>query len=242
MAAKRLLSTRLGLERMRILIVEDDLPVASFIQKGLQVEYEAVECVADGAKAQSLLGKTEIDLLILDIGLPNVDGFDILKRLRASNPLLPVLMLSALSRVEDRILGLDMGADDYRAKPFPFRELAARVRALLRCRGCANPAKLAMADLEMDWTGRHAVRAGRRIDLSSREFALLAYLLRNPGRCVSRASIMERAWNLPFDPSTNIVDVYINYLRAKIDKDFAPKLIHTVRGAGYRMSAAPRDE
>ena len=226
---------------MRILIVEDDLPVASFIQKGLQMEYETVECVADGAQAQARLGETEIDLLILDIGLPNVVGFDILKCLRACKPLLPVLMLSAFSRVEDRIMGLDLGADDYLAKPFSFRELAARVRALLRRRGCADPAELAMADLEVDLTGRHALRAGKRIDLSSREFALLTYLLRNAGCSVSRASIMERVWNLAFDPSTNIVDVYVNYLRAKIDKGFTPKLIHTVRGVGYRMSADPQD-
>jgi DNA-binding response OmpR family regulator len=221
---------------MRILLVEDDVPVASFIRKGLQAESHVVEVVNDGEDAKTWVSEAEFDLLILDVGLPKVDGLEVLKYVRARRPSLPVLMLTARGKVEDRVRGLDLGADDYLAKPFSFSELSARVRALLRRSGRPKQAKLQVADLEVDLADRQVVRAGKRIDLSAREFALLTYLMRNAGRCVSRTMIMEHVWNLSFDTSTNIVDVYINYLRSKIERDFESKLIHTVRGVGYQMN------
>jgi DNA-binding response OmpR family regulator len=220
---------------MRVLLVEDDKSVASFVQKGLDAEHYAVDLAADGDEAQFMVEQFDYDLLILDLNLPRLDGLEVLKRARAAKSSLPVLVLTARSRVEDRVKGLDLGADDYLTKPFAFSELSARIRALLR-RG-QRPAEvvLRVADLEMHRVERVVTRAGRRIELTPKEFALLEYLLRNAGRCVTRAMIIEHVWNLSFDTMTNVVDVYINYLRKKVDEGFDRNLIHTVRGAGYQL-------
>lgn len=220
---------------MRLLVVEDDRPVASFLRKGLEAEQYAVDVAEDGEQAQFMADECDYDLVILDLNLPRIDGLDVLKWIRSRRSALPVLVLTSRGRVEERIKGLDSGADDYLSKPFSFSELAARVRALLR-RGSRVPdVVLKVADLEMDRAERMVKRAGRRIELTPREFALIEYLMRNAGRCVTRAMMIEHVWNFSFDTMTNVVDVYINYLRKKIDGGFERKLIHTIRGVGYKL-------
>ena len=220
---------------MRILVVEDDKPVASFVKKGLESEQYAVDLAWDGEDAQSLVGEANFDLVILDLILPKIDGLEVLKHIRSRKPSPPVLILSGRAAVEDRVKGLDLGADDYLTKPFSFSELSARVRALLRRPPNPLDIVLRVEQLELDRAERVVKRAGRRIDLTPREFALLEYLMRNAGRCVTRAMIIEHVWNFSFDTMTNVVDVYINYLRKKIDQDFESKLIHTVRNVGYEL-------
>jgi DNA-binding response OmpR family regulator len=220
---------------MRILVVEDDKAVASFVKKGLESEQYAVDVAGDGEDAQSLVGEANFDLVILDLVLPKVDGLEVLKRIRGREISPPVLILSGRARVEDRVKGLDLGADDYLTKPFSFSELSARVRALLRRSPNTIGIILRVEDLELDRAERVVKRAGRRIDMTPREFALLEYLMRNAGRSVTRAMIIEHVWNFSFDTMTNVVDVYINYLRKKIDQDCECKLIHTVRNVGYEM-------
>jgi DNA-binding response OmpR family regulator len=197
---------------MRVLVVEDDRPVASFIKKGLESEHYAVDLAWDGEDAQSLVGKASFDLVILDLVLPKVDGLEVLKQIRAQKTSLPVLILSGRARVEDRVKGLDLGADDYMTKPFSFAELSARVRALLRRSPISIGVVLQVEDLELDRVERVVRRAGKRIDLTPREFALLEYLMRNAGRCVTRAMIVEHVWNFSFDTMTNVVDVLINVM------------------------------
>lgn len=221
---------------MRILIVEDDLPLATFVRKGLEAEHYAVDTAADGELGCSMLLQCGYDLVILDLNLPKLDGTGVLRTIRDKKSDLPVLMLSARSRVEDRVSLLDFGADDYLTKPFSFTELSARVRALLRRGSKTIDTVLRVADLELHRVERTVTRQGRKIELTSKEFVLLEYLLRNAGRRVTRAMIIEHVWNLSFDTSTNIVDVYVNYLRRKVDDGFAPRLIHTVRGVGYELS------
>jgi len=223
---------------MRLLVVEDETKVASFIQHGLQEESHAVDVAHDGQQAIDLLDAVDYDVVILDLALPRRPGLDVLRHLRARRPNLPVLVLTARGAVEDRVAGLDMGADDYLVKPFAFAELSARVRALLR-RGARETTELRMADLVMDVAARRVSRAGQRIDLTSREFALLEFLLRNPHRPVTRTMIIEHVWDIHFDSVTNVVEVYVNYLRNKIDKGYAPRLIHTVRGVGYMLTDQP---
>jgi DNA-binding response OmpR family regulator len=220
---------------MRILVVEDDKSVASFVKKGLESEQYAVDLAGDGEDAQALVGEATFDLVILDLLLPKVDGWEVLKHIRAQKPSLPVLILSGRARVEDRVKGLDLGADDYLTKPFSFSELSARVRALLRRSPNPVGVVLQVKELELNRAERVVRRAGRRIDLTPREFALLEYLMRNAGRCVTRAMIIEHVWNFSFDTMTNVVDVYINYLRKKVDLGFESKLIHTVRNVGYEL-------
>ena len=220
---------------MRILLVEDDKPVASFVKKGLESEQYAVDLAWDGEDAQSLVSEANFDLVILDLILPKVDGLEVLKHIRSRKPSPPVLILSGRAGVEDRVKGLDLGADDYLTKPFSFTELSARVRALLRRPPNPLGIVLRVEELELDRAERVVRRAGRRIDLTPREFALLEYLMRNAGRCVTRAMIIEHVWNFSFDTMTNVVDVYINYLRKKVDQDFESKLIHTVRNVGYEL-------
>ena len=188
----------------------------------------------DGALARALA--TDYDLLVLDVMLPGQDGLSVLRALRARRRQQPVLLLTARAGTGDKVTGLDAGADDYLTKPFEFAELLARVRALLR-RGAAAPAVLAVADLRLDPATREVTRAGRRIELTAREHALLEYFLRNPGRVLSRPQIAQHVWGVSFDTFTNVIDVYVNYLRRKIDADFEPKLIQTVRGAGYVLRA-----
>ncbi len=227
---------------MRVLVAEDDSALASFVRKGLEAEHYAVDIASDGAEAQYMAEEYDYDLVILDLTLPQTDGLHVLKRVRAKKSGLPVLVLTARSRVEDRVKGLDLGADDYLTKPFSFSELSARVQALLR-RG-SRPAEsvLRAEDLELNRVERTVKRAGRRIELTPKEFALLEYLMLNAGRRVTRTMIIEHVWNLSFDTMTNVVDVYINYLRKKVDEGFGHKLIRTVRGVGYQLGSGEDDE
>lgn len=221
---------------MRILIVEDDAALASFVCKGLEAEHYAVDVAGDGAQGRMMALEIDYDLVILDLGLPSLDGITLLRGLRQAKPGPPVMILTARSRVEDRVQCLDNGADDYLTKPFSFLELAARTRALLRRSHLPSESVLTVSDLRLDRVERRVERAGRRIDLTTKEFILLEYLMRNAGRRLTRAMIIEHVWNLTFDTTTNVVDVYINYLRRKVDDGHAPHLIHTVRGVGYQLS------
>jgi DNA-binding response OmpR family regulator len=220
---------------MRILIVEDEKKVASFIKKGLQQEGYAADAVHDGAQAIENASLFEYDLLILDLMLPTKSGLDVLREIRTKKPKLPVLVLTAKGAVDDKVAGLDAGADDYLIKPFAFAELSARIRALLR-RGTQESSRLRLADLEMDTAARQVRRGGQTIDLKLKEYALLEFLLRNVHRPVTRTMIVEHVWDIHFDSVSNVVDVHINSLRNKIDKGFPRPLIHTVRGVGYMLS------
>lgn len=222
-------------ESMRILLVEDDLDLAQFIRKGLMEEHYAVDVAADGEAGFGLAQVNPYDLLILDIMLPKLDGLTLCRRLRAGGSKTPVLLLTARNTVEDKVSGFDTGADQFLTKPFAFAELLARVRALLRRGGPEQVVHLKAADLELD-PARHRVwRAGREIQLTNKEYALLEFLLRNKNRVLTRTAIIEHVWDISYDPMTNIVDAHIKALRAKIDRDFAPPLIATVRGAGYML-------
>ncbi len=220
----------------RILVVEDDLPLARLIGSGLRGEQFLVDLIHDGEEAAAKLGAAAYDLLILDLNLPKIDGFTLLAQVRASENRLPVLVLTARSRTEDLVMTLDRGADDCLLKPFSLLELLARVRALLRRK--VDPVSEApkLGGLTINREEYRVERNGRRIDLTPREFAILEYLARNAGRPVSRAALMEEVWNIPFDPSTNIVDVYMKYLRDKVDLEGEEKLIRTIRGVGYVLS------
>jgi len=220
---------------MRILIVEDEKKLASFIKKGLQQEGYAADTVYDGGEAVENAALFEYDLLILDLMLPTKSGLDVLRDIRAKKPNLPVLVLTAKGAVDDKVAGLDAGADDYLIKPFAFAELSARIRALLR-RGTQESSRLRLADLEMDTAARQVRRGGQPIDLKLKEYALLEFLLRNVHRPVTRTMIVEHVWDIHFDSVSNVVDVHINSLRNKIDKGFSRPLIHTVRGVGYMLS------
>ncbi|HWR36666.1 MAG TPA: response regulator transcription factor [Clostridia bacterium] len=220
---------------MRILVVEDDAPLASFVRKGLEAECYAVDVACDGEQARDMALEYEYDLVVLDLNLPKLDGLAVLNLLRPAKPNLPVLVLTARSRVEDRVQSLDHGADDCLNKPFSFTELSARVRALLRRGRAATGSVLKVEDLTLDRIERRVERGGKRIELTSKEFALLEYLMRNTGRRITRSMIVEHVWNISFDTATNVVDVYINYLRKKVDEGYTPKVIHTVRGVGYEM-------
>jgi heavy metal response regulator len=221
---------------MRILVVEDDAALASFVRKGLESEHYAVDVALDGQQGLELALACEYDLLVLDLNLPKRDGIAVLQALRPDKPQIPVLVLTARSRVEDRVGCLDSGADDVLIKPFSFSELTARVRALLRRGRPLADMVLRVGDLELNRVERRVERGGKRIELTSKEFALLEYLMRNTGRRITRNMIIEHVWNLSFDTATNVVDVYINYLRRKVDDGYQPKLIHTVRGVGYELS------
>ena len=225
---------------MRILVVEDERKVAAFVRQGLVEEGHVVEVAADGEAAlDAVAGGPPFDLVVLDVMLPKRDGLSVLRTLRARRVQAPVLLLTARDGVADKVAGLDAGADDYLAKPFAFEELLARVRALLRRgRGAAEPV-LRLEDLSLDPATRLVVRGGRRISLTAREYALLEYFLRNTGRVLTRPMITQHVWGMDFDPESNIVDVYVGYLRRKIDTDGEPRLLQTVRGAGYSLSAEP---
>ena len=218
---------------MRLLVVEDEKKVASFIKQGLEEEGYAVDLALDGEKGLEMALDGVHDLIILDISLPKMDGLQVLKKLRQQKVNTPVLLLTVRATIEDKVLGLDAGADDYLTKPFAFQELVARVRALMRRRAEADPALLQVADLILDPARRVVSRGGEKIELTAKEFALLEYFMRNRGRVLTRTLMIEHVWNYDFDTMTNIVDVYVNYLRKKIDNGREPKLIHTVRGVGY---------
>lgn len=218
---------------MRILVVEDEKKVANFLKKGLQAEGYAVDVAYDGSEGAYLAENTDYDLIILDILLPKRNGIEVLKEIRRKGIRTPVLLLTARDGVEDKVLGLDSGADDYLTKPFAYEELLARVRALMR-RG-EELKELRYADLILDPLKRKAIRDGREIDLTTREYALLEYMIRNPEKVLTRAMIAEHVWDYTFDTMSNVIDVYINHLRNKIDKGFSRRLIHTIRGAGYML-------
>jgi two-component system, OmpR family, copper resistance phosphate regulon response regulator CusR len=196
---------------MRILIAEDDPALASFVKKGLEAEHYAVDISGDGEQARVLAGEFDFDLVVLDLNLPRLDGVSLLRQVRTRKPSMPILVLTGRTRVEDRVQCLDLGADDYLAKPFSFSELSARIRALMRRSHLPAESVLVIDDLKIDRVERRVERAGKRIELTSKEFALLEYLMRNAGRRITRAMIIEHVWNLSFDTCTNVVDVYINY-------------------------------
>ena len=226
---------------MRILVVEDDRKVASFIKKGLEEEGHAVEVAADGAEAiDRATDGTVWDLLVLDIMLPKRDGLSVLKALREDGVTAPVLMLTARDAVGDRVTGLDLGADDYLTKPFAFEELLARVRALLRRRAGGGPGPiLRVGDLTLNPATREVRRGTRRIELTAREYTLLEYFMRSPGRVLSRPLLAQHVWGLDFDSESNVVDVYVGYLRRRIEATGERKLLHTVRGVGYVLKDEP---
>ena len=218
---------------MRILVIEDEKKIADFIKRGLKEEGYAVDSAYDGEKGLFMAKTNEYDLILLDLMLPKMDGLTVCKKLREEKNPAPVIMLTAKDAVKDKVAGLDSGADDYLAKPFAFEELLARVRAILRKKESGQPAKLKVADLELDLYTHKVYRAGKEILLTAKEYALLEYLMRSAGSIVTRTMISEHVWDIDFDTFTNVIDVYINYLRNKIDAGFAKKLIHTVRGRGY---------
>ena len=221
---------------MKILLVEDEPKVAAFIKKGLEEQAYEVDQAFDGLFGKKLALQNEYDLIILDVILPHASGLEVCREIRKHNTTVSILMLTALGASDDKNLGLDSGADDYLGKPFEFKELLARIRALTRRATDAPTGEvLKMADLEMDLAKKTVTRAGHPINLTAREFALLHYLLRNRERVVSRVDIIEQVWETSFDTGSNVIDVYINFLRKKIDKDYSPKLIHTLVGMGYVM-------
>ena len=222
---------------MRILVIEDEKKVASFIQRGLEAEHYQVDVAYDGEAGLLQVFDHEYDALILDVMLPKRDGLSVLRDMRTRKLAIPVLMLTARDTIADKVAGLDQGADDYLTKPFAFEELLARLRALLRRGASSASPELTLADLQLDLVTHQVTRAGKRIDLTAKEFALLEFFLRQPGRVLSRALIAQHVWGVDFDTFTNVIDVYVNYLRKKIDADFEPKLLHTVRGVGYVMKA-----
>jgi len=223
---------------MRILITEDDQRVCSFIAKGLESELYAVDSAERASVAADFLAVCEYDLVILDLNLPDGDGAALLSSLRQKKKKMPVLILSGRSDVDERVKLLDLGADDYIVKPFSFTELSARVRALIRRGASANGPTIKCDDLEVDLVQHRVLRNGKPIDLTSKEFALLHYLAVNAGRPLTRNMILEHVWQYSFDTMTNVVDVYINYLRKKVDEGHSNKLIRTVRGVGYQFGAA----
>jgi DNA-binding response OmpR family regulator len=223
---------------MRVLVVEDDRRVADFIQSGLQQEGYAVDVLYDGNGAGDQAALVDYDAVVLDLMLPGRSGLQVLRDLRARKAALPVLLLTAKDSIDERVAGLDAGADDYMGKPFALAELSARLRALLR-RGAPRDNTLRVADLEMDTIARTVRRAGRTIDLKPKEYALLEYLMRNGERPVTKSLIIEHVWDIHFDSVSNVVEVHINSLRNKIDRGFAVPLIHTIRGVGYILTDRP---
>lgn len=222
---------------MRILLVEDERKVARFIKRGLEEEGYAVDLGPDGETGLYMGLDGVYDLIILDINLPRKDGLAVLRELRRQTIETPVLLLTVRATIEDKVIGLDTGADDYLPKPFAFQELLARVRALLRRQTGTGPPILSVADLTLDPARRLVYRGERKIELTAKEFALLDYLMRNRDRVLTRTMIAEHVWDHSFDTSTNVIDVYVNYLRKKIDAGHDTRLIHTVRGVGYVLKA-----
>ena len=218
-------------------MVEDEAAIADFVQRGLQAEGHAVTCAGAAGEGQRRALEEDVDLLILDVMLPDRSGLDVLRAVRQEKPALPVIVLSARAEVEDRVTGLDLGATDYVTKPFSFDELAARVRAHLRTPQQADATSLEAGDLKLDLLSRRVERGGQGIHLSAKEFELLTYFLRNPGRALSRAQILSAVWGYDFDPGTNVVEVYVRYLRRKLALPDRPSPIETIRSVGYRLVA-----
>jgi two-component system, OmpR family, copper resistance phosphate regulon response regulator CusR len=223
-----------------ILIIEDDRRIAQNIFRGLNAESFDCEIAYDGITGKQMALDKKFDLVLLDVNLPGMKGYDVCQQIRVYKPSLPIIMLTAYGEIEDKVEGLKRGADDYMVKPFDFRELLARINAALRISDLRNPEEqlsqtLKIADLELNVATKQVVRAGKSIELTAKEFALLEYFLLNRGRVVSKMDLAEHVWHLNFDPGTNVVEVYINYLRKKIDRDFTVKIIHTRPGLGYIM-------
>ena len=224
---------------MRILVVEDERKVARFIERGLKEERYAVDVAPDGEEGLWRAQNTDYDLIVLDVLLPKKDGFQLLRELRAAACRARVLMLTARDSIEDRVRGLDEGADDYLVKPFAFAEFLARVRTLLRRSTVGGPIVLRASDLELNARTRKVTRANQRLALSAKEFAVLEHLLRHPDEVVTRTELAEHVWDENFDSVSNVIDVTIYHLREKVDRNFEPKLIHTVRGTGYVLQTQP---
>ncbi len=222
---------------MTILLVEDEASLASFIRKGIESEGYDIKVAFDGLIGQRMFDQQPFDVVVLDVNLPGMNGFELCRYLKQHSPRQAVLLLTALDGLQDKEAGFGAGADDYLTKPFEFRELLLRIRALARRSAAYGGlhAVLRVADLELDTDARTVTRAGQRIELTSREYSLLEYLMTNKGRTVSRVDIAEKVWDLHFDTNTNVIDVYMNFLRKKVDKGFGQKLLHTVVGAGYLM-------
>ena len=220
---------------MRLLVVEDEIHLQTIIKKRLLKEHYSVDACGDGLEALDYLAVSPYDAVILDIMLPGLSGIEVLKRIRAEGNRVPVLFLTARDGVDDRVKGLDCGADDYLVKPFAFEELLARIRVMLRRTTEHTTDELTLGDLTVDLKSHQVRRAGKSVELSGKEFAMLEYLMRNQGRVLSREQIEQHVWNFDYEGGSNMVDVYIRYLRKKIDEGFEQKLIHTVRGAGYVM-------
>lgn len=218
---------------MRLLVVEDEPALLKSIARRLNEEGYSIDTAEDGEEAQDFIETAEYDCIILDIMLPAIDGLTILKRLRNNRVNTPVLILTAMDAIDDRVKGLDLGADDYLAKPFSFDELLARIRALLRRQVETRETVVTIADLALDTISHTVIRDGKNIELTAKEYSILEYMLKNKGRLLTRSQIADHVWNYDFDGNSNIVDVYIRYLRKKIDDNFDNKLIHTVRGSGY---------
>jgi heavy metal response regulator len=222
---------------MRILVIEDEKKVANFIKKGLEEEHYAVDTAYNGETGLYMTEVNEYDLVVLDLMIPKIDGLEVLKRIRGNKNSVPILVLTAKDTVEDIVRGLDLGCDDYLTKPFEFKEFLARIRALLRREKVEKEPALKIADLTLSLVTHKVMRKGKEIELTSKEYALLEYFMRNPDKVLTRTMISEHVWDYHFDSMTNVIDVYMNYLRKKIDKGFEPKLIHTIRGVGYILSA-----
>src|SRR5216683_4177063 len=220
---------------MRILVAEDDAPLAEFLHQRLEQEKFAVQVVSNGAEAEQHASEQAYDLVILDLNLPGTGGLDVLREIRSKKPDLPVVIVTGSGMVEERVRGLDAGADDYLAKPFAFAELAARIRAVLRRGNRHARAVLQVEDLELERITHTVRRGSHNIELSPKEFALLEFLMRHQGQPVSRTAIVEQVWKIHFDTMTNVVDVYINYLRRKVDSGYDRALIRTIRGVGYQI-------
>jgi two-component system OmpR family response regulator len=224
---------------MRVLIVEDEAKMAGLLRKGLRQEGFAADLALKGEDALWMAGSTAYDAIVLDVMLPGIDGFETCRRLREAGIWAPVLMLTARDAVDDRVAGLDGGADDYLTKPFSFAELLARLRALMRRGAAERPPVLRVGDLELDPAARSVARDGTVIELTAREFALLEYLMRHPGEVLTRTQLIEHVWDFAYEGDSNVVDVYIRYLRNKVDRPFGRDQIETVRGAGYRLRTGP---
>ena len=220
---------------MRILVIEDEVKIAQFVKRGLKEEGYAVDVANDGEEGHFMLSSNEYDVIILDLMLPKMDGLTLCRELRKAGNLTPIIMLTAKDTVKDKVKGLDSGADDYLPKPFAFEELLARVRVLLRKKDTRAQTQLKVEDLSLDLLTHKVTRGEREIELTVKEYALLEYLMRNAGNIVTRTMISEHVWDINFDTFTNVIDVYINYLRNKIDSGVENKMIHTVRGKGYLL-------
>lgn len=220
---------------MRLLVVEDQAKVARFIQRGLEEQQYAVDVATTGEDALAMLSVTPYDLVVLDVMLPGISGIETCRQLREQGHAVPVLMLTARTVLEDKVVGLDAGADDYLTKPFAFAEFLARIRALLRRQETVKTSQLRVADLVLDTATHEVSRGGEIIELASKEYAVLEYLMRRAGQVVTRTMILEAVWSYDFDPGSNVVDVYIRYLRRKLDDAHPVKLLETIRGTGYRL-------